>query len=193
MNRVGEPVVIRILNAGLNTHSLHIHANHIYVTGINGTVQDNPLWLDVFTIHPLNRVEYTLPFMRPPDVPNSRGIGLPDTPLMSLANPGIPGSTPHPVWPPMEEINTFLPAQGTVTAAGVPIDVQLSPLCFPMHDHSEASQTAQGGNYNCGLISGINFTGDRNIAAPAVTTFPNAPSQHGPNTTGPAAGPDVTM
>jgi hypothetical protein len=49
-----------------------------------------------------------------------------------------------------------------------------------MHDHSEASQTAEGGNYNCGLISGVTFTGDRNIKAQmgqgaAVTTFPNAP------------------
>ena len=38
--------------------------------------------------------------------------------------------------------------------------VRLSPICFPMHDHSEASQVAQGGNYNCGMISGILFTGD---------------------------------
>jgi hypothetical protein len=37
-----------------------------------------------------------------------------------------------------------------------------SPLCYPMHDHSEASQTAQGGNYNCGLIAGVYFIGDRN-------------------------------
>ncbi len=37
-----------------------------------------------------------------------------------------------------------------------------SPLCYPMHDHSEPTQTAQGGNYNCGLISGVYFLGDRN-------------------------------
>jgi hypothetical protein len=35
-----------------------------------------------------------------------------------------------------------------------------------MHDHSEPSQTSQGGNYNCGLISGVYFIGDRNIALP---------------------------
>ena len=28
-----------------------------------------------------------------------------------------------------------------------------------MHDHSEPSQTAQGGNYNCGMISGMNAYG----------------------------------
>ena len=32
-----------------------------------------------------------------------------------------------------------------------------------MHDHSEPSQTAQGGNYNMGLISGMYITGDRNF------------------------------
>ena len=32
MNRVGEPCLIRIINAGLWTHSMHIHANHVYVT-----------------------------------------------------------------------------------------------------------------------------------------------------------------
>lgn len=31
-NRVGEPVLIRILNAGLWSHSMHIHANHVYIT-----------------------------------------------------------------------------------------------------------------------------------------------------------------
>ncbi len=52
-----------------------------------------------------------------------------------------------------------------------------------MHDHSEPSQTAQGGNYNMGLISGINFTGDRNTPG-GVTSFPNQPLIHGPGPVG---------
>jgi FtsP/CotA-like multicopper oxidase with cupredoxin domain len=188
-NRVGEPVLIRILNAGLMGHSMHIHANHVYVTSINGVVQTNPLWVDTMTLNPMDTVDYTVPYMRPPDIPNIRGIGRPDTPLTSLVNPAIPGSTPHPVWPPTEELGTFLPPVGTLSGGlvGVDISVQLSPLCFPMHDHSEASQGAQGGNYNMGLISGINFTGDRNTPG-GVTTFPNAPTEHGPDGTGPAGG-----
>ena len=47
--RVGEPAIIRILNAGLSMHSLHLHANHYYVTGVNGVVQENPMWVDTFT------------------------------------------------------------------------------------------------------------------------------------------------
>lgn len=193
-HRVGEPVVIRVLNAGLWMHAMHLHANHFYVIAVNGRVQNNPIWVDTFDIYPLGTFDWLVPFVRPPDVPNARGIGLPDTPLTSLANPQIPGSTPHPVWPPTEEMNFFFPTIGTLADPLSPpsptnpdISVQLSPLCFPMHDHNEPSQVAQGGNYNLGLMSGINFTGDRNTPG-GVTTFPNAPLQHPHNETGPAAG-----
>jgi FtsP/CotA-like multicopper oxidase with cupredoxin domain len=201
-NRVGEPVLIRCLHAGLQVHSMHIHANHVWVTSINGVVSRNPLWVDTMTLHPLDTWEYTVPYMRPPDIPNVAGIGpmrvnipglgFADTPRTCLANPAIPGSTPHPVWPPNEELNFFLPAIGA--AAGVtPISVQLSPMCYPMHDHSEPTQTAQGGNYNMGLISGLNFTGDRNalgtVGAGGPVTFPNNPTLHGPSDTGTPAGP----
>jgi hypothetical protein len=166
--RVGEPVLIRLLNAGLWTHSMHIHANHVYVTSINGVVQENPFWVDVFTLNPMDVVDWLNPYMRPPDVPNARGIGRADAPQIS------PGSTagPHPVWPPIEEYNIRLPGAGTV-AGTVAIDAQLSPLCYPMHDHSEPSQSSQGGNYNMGLISGMNVTGDRNT--PGAMDFPNQP------------------
>ena len=48
-----------------------------------------------------------------------------------------------------------------IDGSDVELGQRMSPLCYPMHDHSEPSQTAQGGNYNYGLISGIYFTGDR--------------------------------
>jgi hypothetical protein len=175
-NRVGEPVLIRLLNAGLWTHSMHIHANHVYVTAVNGKHEafpgqvDNPLWVDVYTMNPLDVVDWVVPYMRPPDVPNVRGIGRADTPKIS--NNG------QPVWPPNEELNTFIPGPGVVvTAGGQDLQAQLSPLCYPMHDHSEPSQSAQGGNYNMGMISGINFTGDRNT--PGAMNYPNQPLLHG--------------
>ncbi len=74
-----------------------------------------------------------------------------------------------PVWPPTEEHAVFLPALG-INAGVTPIAVQLSPMCYPMHDHSEPTQTAQGGNYNNGLLSGINFTGDQNALGGADGT-----------------------
>jgi Multicopper oxidase len=208
-HRVGEPAIVRCLHAGVQTHSMHIHANHVWVTSINGVVQNNPLWVDTMTLHPMDTWEYTIPYMRPPDIPNICGIGpmhvpiaglnnkLAHTPMTSKANPLIAGSTAHPVWPPTEEHAMFLPAVGTV--AGVTsIAVQLSPMCYPMHDHSEPTQTAQGGNYNNGLLSGINFTGDRTSDA-GVLTFPNAPALQGPSAvpgtaetgTGTPAGPEI--
>ena len=57
-----------------------------------------------------------------------------------------------------------------------------------MHDHTEPTQTSQGGNYNLGMIVGMNITGDRNTPG-GVTTFPNPPHEFPPNTTGPAAPP----
>lgn len=185
--RVGEPCVVHVLNAGLWTHSMHLHANHFYRTYKNGVVSDNPIWIDVYNILPMDMVDYVIPYMKPPDVPNARAIGMPDIPLKSLKG--------KPVWPPVEEIAMFMPAKGTLAdplnPASPDISVQLSPLCYPMHDHSEPSQTTQGGNYNLAMISGMNFTGDRNVkdALGKPTTFPNAPKVFGPHGTGPAAGP----
>lgn len=165
--RVGEPVVVHILNAGLWTHSMHLHANHFFVTSVNDVVSDNPLWIDVFNVEPMDRVDYTVPAMRPPDIGSVRGIGLAENPQTAVAG--------HPVWPPIEEFDVFMPDIGDKKAEdifGNEIDLaaRQSPLCYPMHDHSEPSQTSQGGNYNCGLIAGIYFVGDRNT--PGHMNFP---------------------
>lgn len=161
MHRVGEPTLIRILNAGLWVHSMHYHANHFFVTAVNNVPQENPIWIDVFNVHPMDHVDYTMPFMRPPDVPNVRGIGRADAGLTTIN--GITRT-----WPPTEEFDRHHPAIGdrvVTNFAGtgtVDLAQRQSPLCYPMHDHTEMSQVAQGGNYNCGLIAGVNFIGDRN-------------------------------
>lgn len=187
MGRVGEPVIVHILNAGLWTHSMHLHANHMYITRVNGMVQDNPIWVDVFCVDSMDSIDYTVPFMRPPSIPNVRGIGMPDTPLTSP-------QSGRPVWPPVEEFEVFMPPLGTKAANGAELGQRLSPLCYPMHDHSEPSQTSQGGNYNTGLISGIYFVGDRNT--PGYLDFPMDEDFHmafqnirGTNRTKPAAPP----
>lgn len=191
MGRVGEPCVVHILNAGLWTHSMHLHANHFFVTFDSkvGGVMENPIWVDVYTVNPMDRIDYTVPFMRPPDIGTPRGIGRPETPLASLNG--------TPVWPPVEEFEMYMPGPGEDMArdiVGNPIDLEqrMSPLCYPMHDHSEPSQTAQGGNYNCGLISGIYFTGDRNgmMDFPMDEDFQMAYQNiRGISATGPAAPP----
>ena len=226
-SRVGEPYLIRLLNAGMWLHSTHIHANHVFVLSHNHATDvfpgslDNPIWVDVYTANPLDTYEWLIPYMRPPDVPNDLGIGRDDLEKSldvtnsavalagyGIANPAgplpflpadIPAATAQLTWPPEQEMQMFIPNVGSrmvLAQDGVtPIDaaVRLSPICFPMHDHSEPSQVAQGGNYNCGLISGIVFTGDRKGGRPGevakVLTFadrpttgdPGIPIAHGPD------------
>jgi hypothetical protein len=224
--RVGEPAVLRVLNAGLWTHPLHIHANHVYVLKVRNEltgfdqfnafedlnpnrvpgIKDNHIWVDTFSAYPMDVWEWLVPYIRPPDVPNSLGIGRPDlaqtlpvdpTPIPEfgiIKNPDgtvSPGNTPfgETTWPPVQEVNMAIPKAGT-QLGGVPVHVQLSPMCYPMHDHSEPTQTVQGGNYNQGMISGLLFIGDRNaqrrlrvpnpgsgitVAGNGVFTFPVTP------------------
>lgn len=159
--RVGEPVVVRALNAGLYSHSLHLHANHYFVTAMDRIVSKNIEWVDTHHIEELQTMDMLIPFRRPPDVPNTRGIGLADPPLISVRG--------NPVWPPVEEMGLFFPAEDAK------FPHQQSPLCYPMHDHVEPTQTAQGGNYPFGMTSGVTFTGDRN--APGFLNFPNYPHE----------------
>jgi hypothetical protein len=186
MARVGEPVVVRVINAGLMTHSMHLHANHSYILAVDRVVQGNPnpadptltgpgpIWIDTMTLNPFgepsSQYDKLIPFMRPPDVPNRRGIGRGGCPDVSLVT--IAGQR---TWPPTEEFNVFIPAGGTAQGQNpqdptqlipVPLMQRESPLCYPMHDHSEPTQATQGGNYNTALISGMYVIGDRNIALP---------------------------
>ena len=205
-HRVGEPCIIRVLNAGLWTHSMHIHANHVYVLAVDNVfnqfpelnpgvvsgILDNNIWVDTYTARPLSTYDWAVPYMKPPDVPNTTGNARADLHAPLPVNPapvksfGVvvkpdgtlkAGNTPPGVttWPPIQELNMAIPKVGT-KAGKIPIHVPLSPLCFPMHDHSEPSQSSQGGNYNTGLIAGINFTGDRNLGpANPLFNFPNVP------------------
>ena len=130
---IGEPHLIRMLNAGLQTQSPHIHANHVYVTAVNREVQKNVVHVDTFGIGPLDTVDWLLPFIRPPDIPD---------------NPDIPGPKPTP-------LRDLIP-QELATVLGTP----QSPLEWPMHGHTEIDQTAAGGNYPQGMITHFIITGD---------------------------------
>jgi FtsP/CotA-like multicopper oxidase with cupredoxin domain len=151
---VGQPHVVRILNAGLPNFSPHLHANHFYVLAVNNVVMDSVAHPDTMTHGPVegdipfarlqtdplgptnrlflsggSRVDWLVPYVRPRDIP-----GDPNTPLAQL----IP-----------EELNTVIDGK-----------FPLSPLEFPMHSHSELDQTAAGGNYPQGLITHFIFLGE---------------------------------
>jgi hypothetical protein len=131
--RIGQPHLIRIMNAGMAAHSLHIHANHVYVLSRvddngNNMVQENVFLVDTFTVKPLEHLDWLLPFIRPPDIPGDTSIPLRD----------------------------LIPAELSLTLGGV----GQSPLTYPSHDHMEMSQTAAGGNYPQGIVTNWEITGD---------------------------------
>jgi hypothetical protein len=141
---VGEPHVIRLLNAGLATHSPHLHANHFYVISVNNEVggggpyfgnkagDDNVFFLDSINLGPEDRIDWVVPFIRPPDIPKV------------LGNDGL-----------------LLPlAQLAAEELALTLTVPQNPMSWPMHSHMELDQTAAGGNYPQGAISGWELTGE---------------------------------
>ncbi|MBU6371932.1 MAG: multicopper oxidase domain-containing protein [Alphaproteobacteria bacterium] len=71
---VGQPLLIRNLNAGRNTHAPHIHGNHVLElsgVGADGSVvvRDNIIERDTWIMRALDRKDLILPFERPQDIP----------------------------------------------------------------------------------------------------------------------------
>jgi len=157
---VGQPHVIRLMNAGMCWHSPHLHANHFHVLARvtddleSQEVQQNVVSIDSITMKPLERMDWLHPFIRPPDIP-----GDPTIPLRDLAK---------------EELDMVVG------------DVPLSPMSWPMHCHMEMSQTAAGGNYPQGVVAMWELTGDLDgvdfphsttevVSPPVVETNANTP------------------
>jgi|GEM_PF-1280650 len=75
--RIGQPCLIRCINAGLMWHSLHIHGNHLYPLShanyLGGTrqVSNNLTMLDAWTLAPGDIKDMLLPFITPPDIPGN--------------------------------------------------------------------------------------------------------------------------
>lgn len=73
---IGEPLILRVLNAGLATHAPHIHGNHLMeLSGVDASgaqiVRENLIELDTWTMAPLDRKDMLLPFERPEDIPDA--------------------------------------------------------------------------------------------------------------------------
>lgn len=72
--RQGQPTLVRTMNAGLATHSVHIHGNHCMIltdsdaTGVHH-LESNVYERDVWMLKPMHRIDVLLPFERPPDIP----------------------------------------------------------------------------------------------------------------------------
>ena len=71
---VGEPCLIRTMNAGLCTHGPHIHGNHVYslsdvASDGSSVCNTNVLELDTWILPPMSRKDVLLPFERPNEIP----------------------------------------------------------------------------------------------------------------------------
>lgn len=76
--RIGQPHLIRMVNAGMAAHSPHLHGSHFGVLSVNNRVRDNVFAVDTFTVAPLDRVDILIAFIRPPDIPGDQRIPLRD-------------------------------------------------------------------------------------------------------------------
>ncbi|MET3826310.1 FtsP/CotA-like multicopper oxidase with cupredoxin domain [Sphingomonas sp. PvP055] len=74
VGRQGQPTLLRVMNAGLCTHSAHIHGNHLFectepdASGVP-YCETNVYERDVWIMRPMDRKDMLLPFERPPDIP----------------------------------------------------------------------------------------------------------------------------
>lgn len=71
---VGEPVIIRCMNAGIAAHAPHIHGNHVLrlsETKADGTLQvcDCVHECDTWMLKALDRTDVLLPFKKPDEIP----------------------------------------------------------------------------------------------------------------------------
>lgn len=122
-NYIGEPTLVRCINAGLCHHATHIHGNHMMelaqadvATGAI-EVRDNILERDVWNLWPMQRRDMLLPYEVPPDIPFRN------------------------------------PVTGADIALADAVVEEPFPLRYVMHCHTEMSQTAAGGNYPQGLVT----------------------------------------
>lgn len=71
---IGEPILIRCLNAGLASHSPHIHGNHVYElinqlhTDLQLRLAENVVELDTWELSPLVIKDVLHAYRKPPDI-----------------------------------------------------------------------------------------------------------------------------
>ncbi|WP_132255056.1 multicopper oxidase domain-containing protein [Methylobacterium segetis] len=139
-NFIGEPTLLRVANAGLATHSNHIHGNDVFqltepeldpLSPNFGavTVSRNIFSLDTWSMFPLLRRDVLLPFEVPTDIPSRIPVANPN-PAARQFTRMVAGQTQEPL-----------------------------PLRYVMHCHTEMSQTAAGGNYPQGMVTHFEILG----------------------------------
>ncbi|MBI4331500.1 MAG: multicopper oxidase domain-containing protein [Chloroflexi bacterium] len=131
--RIGQPHLIRIMDTGMTADSPHIHGNHVYLLAIRD-------------IGGNLRIQESVPMV---DTFTDEVSQCMDWLLPFIRPPDIPGDHLIP-------LRRLIPRELALTLGGV----GQSPLMYPMHGHNEQSQSAAGGNYPQGMVTGWIITGD---------------------------------
>jgi len=118
---------------------------------INNQVRDNIFSVDVWSIRPMDRVDWMLPFRMPPDIPNKIRSGANNAPAFVVPPAGNLATA----------CNDELNLRPTRAAFSAQYPLQ-RPMTYPMHCHSEPSQAGAGGNYPGGLVTHWAIIGDIN-------------------------------
>ncbi|MBI2860189.1 MAG: multicopper oxidase domain-containing protein [Chloroflexi bacterium] len=131
--RIGQPHLLRIMDTGMTADSPHIHGNHVYLLARRDETGHLEVRENVFFIDTFtDEVSQCMDWLLP-----------------FIRPPDIPGD-------PSKPLRELLKMEFSLTLGGV----SQSPLAFPMHGHNEQSQSAAGGNYPQGLVTGWEITGD---------------------------------
>lgn len=67
----GNPALIRCIDAGITTASIHTHGTHCWETARNQQPLENVIRFDTFTIQPGQAVDVVIPFVEPVDIPRA--------------------------------------------------------------------------------------------------------------------------
>ncbi|MDO3378356.1 multicopper oxidase domain-containing protein [Geoalkalibacter halelectricus] len=137
---VGQPMLVRTLNAGNMWHSPHIHGTHVFPLSHNNIMrpaetfpklETNLFMIDTWALEPGGIKDVLHPFTIPPDIPVDADV--------------VGGG--RKAWPPVDE---------------------RFPLVYPMHDHNEITNTAAGGNYPHGITTHWQIDADFDPTDPAT-------------------------
>jgi hypothetical protein len=141
---IGQPTLLRVLNAGLNTHSPHIHANHVFeLSGVGGGTGLLGLEGGTTGTGVVGRTARRLPLRTRRTAPGAVVVrdNVIERDTWTMA--------------PLDRKDMLLPFEQPpdIPPAAFPPEEEPFPLRYPMHCHTEMSQTAAGGNYPQGLIT----------------------------------------
>lgn len=162
-NYIGEPTLMRIMNAGLSHHANHIHGNHWLELTVSDLVnrdgepifdeegravaadtvpvgsgrvipRTNVFEVDTLPMWPMQRKDVLLPFEVPPDIPYTRNSDGTFTPV---------------------QFNDMVRRGNNLEFRNATLKSRYEPfpLRFVMHCHVEMSTTAAGGNYPQGMVT----------------------------------------